>query len=162
MKRFVLPRSVPLLALVGWLWGCGANLIPNTDVDDTDFNRGVIRFCEEYRRAVERRNIAMLLQMADATYYEDGGNADATDDLDYPGLKEYLETKFRKSRAIRYEIRYRRVGQGRKEIVYVDYTYTASYKLTTDGGEVWRRTVADNRLELLPKGDDKFKIISGM
>ena len=93
--------------------------------------------------------------------HEDGGNADATDDLDYAGLRDYLEGKFRDTKAIRYEIRYRRVGKGRGNEVYVDYTYSASYKLGTEQGEIWRRTVADNRLELVPHGDS-YRIVAGM
>jgi len=45
----------------------------------------------------------------------------------------------------------------------VDYTYSASYKVPTHvaGEEVWRRRVADNRLELVRDGN-KFRILSGM
>jgi hypothetical protein len=150
------PSAVSLMLL-----GCASQLIPNTDVDDTEFNRNVVQFCEEYRHAVEQRNIARLIQMAHPDYYEDGGNIDSSDDIDYAGLKSFLELKFRDTKAIRYEIRYRRVGQGRKDVIFVDFTYSASYKLGTESGDVWRRTVADNRIEMLPDGD-KFKILSGM
>jgi hypothetical protein len=151
-----------VVSAVAWLLaGCGAQMIPNTDVEDTASNRSVIQFCEEYRKAVEQRNTAKLLLMAHENYYEDGGNVDATDDLDYAGLKEFLEAKFRDTKAIRYEIRYRRVGQGRKDVIFVDYTYSASFKLHTEMGDVWKRSVEDNRLEILPMGD-KFKILSGM
>lgn len=153
--RLILPLLLALIA------GCASHVIPNTDVDDTDENRRVVDFCEEYRRAVERKNIALLLKLADPSYYEDGGNVDTSDDMDYAGLKAYLESKFRDTKAIRYEIRYRRVGHGRRDVIEVDYTYSASFKLPTAKGDVWRRTVADNRLELIPDGD-KFKIVSGM
>ena len=43
----------------------------------------------------------------------------------------------------------------------VDYTYSASYRIPTDAGDVWRHVVADNRLELVPVGES-YKIISGM
>jgi hypothetical protein len=103
----------------------------------------------------------MLMSLAHPTYYEDGGNINATDDIDYAGLREFLETKFRDTRGIRYEIRYRRVQEGPDETIFVDYTFSASYKLPTDEGDVWRREVADNRLELLPvKGS--YQIVSGM
>ena len=141
--------------------GCAGQTIPNTDVEDTDDNRKVVGFCEEYRRAVEQRKIGLLLQLADPSYYEDGGNTDATDDLDYAGLKAYLEDRFSKTKAIRYEIRYRRVAKGRKNLVTVDYTYSASYKIPTEAGDVWKHVVADNRIELVPQGET-FKIISGM
>ncbi len=142
--------------------GCTPGTIPNTDVEDTDFNRRIVSFCEEYRRAVEQKKIGLLLQFADPAYYEDGGNLDATDDLDYAGLRGYLEDRFSKTKAIRYEIRYRRIGKGRKDVITVDYTYSASYRLPIENGDdVWRHVVADNRLELVPH-DDSFRILSGM
>ena len=64
--------------------------------------------------------------------------------------------------AVRYEIRYRDVSRGRNDRIFVDFTYSASYKLPTDKGTaVWRRSVADNRLELREQ-DDAFKIVAGM
>jgi hypothetical protein len=141
--------------------GCAREVIPNTDVEDNDFNREVVEFCEGYRHAVERRNIALLLKIADPKYYEDGGSIDTSDDLDYAGLKAYLESKFRDVKAIRYEVRYRDVSRGRNDEVFVDYTYSASYKIPTPKGDVWRRRVADNRLELKPEGQG-YKILAGM
>ncbi len=144
------------------LSGCSRQYIPNTDVEETEFNRKVVEFCEEYRHAVERRNVAMLLKLADPNYYEDGGNIDTSDDLDYAGLKDYLEARFRQVSAIRYEIRYREVSKGRGDHVYVDFTYSASYKLPVpDGNPVWRHRVADNRLELVPE-KESFRIVAGM
>jgi hypothetical protein len=140
---------------------CGSHNIPNTDVEDTDENRSVIEFCEQYRRAVELRNVETLLKYASPKYYEDGGNIDATDDLDRAGLADYLKTKFKNVKAVRYEIHYRRISKGRKGEVLVDYTYSASYKLPTDKGDLWRRTVADNRLELAKSGE-KYSILAGM
>jgi hypothetical protein len=141
--------------------GCSKQYIPNTDVEDSEFNRNVVQFCEEYRRAVERRNIALLLKMADPKYYEDGANIDASDDLDYAGLRDYFEQKFRYTKAIRYEVRYRAVGKGRNDVINVDFTYSASYKIPTEHGDIWRRRVADNRIELAAYRDG-FRILSGM
>ncbi len=160
MRLFV--RSVlPTLLTLGVAAGCATHYIPNTDVEDNDYNRHVIEFCEEYRRAVELRNTSQLLKLAHPRYYEDGGNIDSSDDLDYAGLRQYLENRFRDTKAIRYEIRYRRVGKGRQDVVFVEYTFSASYKIPTEKGDVWRRKVDDNRLELIPQGDS-FKIVAGM
>ncbi len=153
--------GAPLVVIAIVCSSCSKQFIPNTDVEDNSFNRRVIEFCEEYRRAVERRNVGFLLKLAHEKYYEDGGNIDATDDLDYAGLKEYLVERFRDTKAIRYEIRYRRVGRGRNDEVFVDYTYSASYQMITEDGDIWRRTVADNRLELIPEGET-FRILAGM
>ena len=156
-------RAVFGLALAAGLGlaACSRAYIPNTDVEDTEFNRKVLQFCEEYRRGVERRNTALLLKLAHPDYYEDGGNIDSSDDLDRDELRDYLADRFRKTKAIRYEVRYRRVRRGRKGAVFVDYTYSASYKIVTRRGEMWRRAVADNRLELVPNGES-FLIMAGM
>lgn len=164
-------QTVGLVALLGWaavqLAACGGTHIPNTDVDDTPENRAIIVFCEKYRKAVERRDVAALLSMASPKYYDDGGNIDPEDDIDFAGLEEYLsdkleDTKFGEASGIRYEIRYRRVTEER-DMVFVDYTYSASFRVTDPGSdyEKWRSTVQENRLELVPDGDS-FKIVAGM
>jgi hypothetical protein len=141
--------------------GCTHQYIANTDVEDSDFNRKVIDYCEQYRHAVEQRNTARLLKMAHSSYFEDGGNVDASDDMNYDDLKKYLQDEFSQTTAIRYEIHYRQVSEGRKNTVLVDYTYSASYKIPTAHGDVWRRRVADNRLQLMREGEG-FRILSGM
>jgi hypothetical protein len=150
-----------LLAGTGMIQGCSTHYIPNTDVEDDEENRKIISFCEQYRHAVELKDIGTLLKFASPKYYEDGGNVDASDDIDYAGLREYLQTKFQDATAIRYEIRYRRVIK-KEDKIFVDYTFTASYKLPGDKGpDVWRRKVDDNRLELVPYKDE-FQILAGM
>lgn len=136
-------------------------MIPNTDVEDTPENRSLVDFCEKYRHAVEHRNIGYLLQIAHQDYYEDGGNTDAADDMDRAGLDKYLHERFVQAKGVRYEVRYRRIGKGRNDHLLVDYTYSASYQVPTAKGDVWRRTIADNRLELVPY-KDSFLVLSGM
>jgi hypothetical protein len=157
-----LARLALLLVSLPVMAGCTSQYIPNTDVQDNDDNRKVVAFCEKYRHAVEERNVPMLLQLASESYYEDGGNVDASDDLDFAGLREYLEGKFKDTRAIRYEIRYRRIeSEQRRNRIFVDYTYTASYKIPGLKGDEWKHTVAENRLELVPQ-QDAYKILAGM
>ena len=154
--------SLCFSALLGLatLAGCATHYIPNTDVEDNEDNRKLVSFCERYRHAVETKDVATLLKLAAPSYYEDGGNADPTDDIDYAGLKAYLTTKFQDATAIRYEMRYRRIAKD-KELVYIDYTYSASYRIPGPKGDEWRRKVEDNRLELVPY-QDEFRIVAGM
>jgi hypothetical protein len=150
----------PVLALALGTSACATRYIPNTDVEDNDENREIVAFCEKYRKAVERKDVVVLLSMASPEYYEDGGNADASDDIDYAGLKDYLAAKFQDAKGIRYEIRYRRVTPEEKAIL-IEYTYSASFKIPGPSGDSWQRQVQDNRLELVPK-DDGFLIVGGM
>ena len=140
---------------------CSPSYIPNTDVEDTSENKKVISFCEEYRHAVEEKDVNKLLKLASPRYFEDGGNTNPDDDIDYDGLKDYLTATFVKTQTIRYEIRYRKVTFGENKKVYVEYSYSASYRIPGIKGEEWKHTVADNRLELATEGDS-FKIIAGM
>lgn len=148
------------LAAFGSL-GCTKTMIPNTDVEDTSDNRKVVSFCEEYRHGVEEKNVGLLLKLASQRYFEDGGNANAEDDIDFAGLKDYLTTTFMKTQAIRYEVRYRKISTSENNRVLVDFTYAASFRLPGVKQEEWRHTVAENRLELVKEGES-FKILSGM
>ncbi len=142
------------------LAGCATHYIPNTDVEDNEDNRKLVSFCERYRHAVENKDVPTLLKLAAPSYYEDGGNADPSDDMDYAGLKAYLTSKFQDATAIRYEIRYRRIAK-EKDLIYVDYTFSASYRIPGPKGDEWRRKVDDNRLELVPY-QDEYRIVAGM
>jgi hypothetical protein len=159
----------PAILLVALAAGCSSSMIPNTDVEDTSQNRKVIMFCEQYRHAVEEKNVGQLLKMVHPRYHEDGGNTNNEDDLDLDGLRGYLTDTFTKTQQIRYEIRYRKVSFAETNHVFVDYTYAASYKIPGIKTEAasnelkfeWRHVVQDNRLDLVPDGDS-YKIIAGM
>ncbi len=140
---------------------CSPSFIPNTDVEDTSENKKVIAFCEEYRHAVEEKDVGKLLKLASPRYFEDGGNTNPDDDMDFDGLKDYLTSTFVKTQTIRYEIRYRKVTFGENKKVFVEYSYSASYRIPGLKGEEWKHTVADNRLELAQEGES-FKITAGM
>ena len=140
---------------------CSTTYIPNTDVEDNSANRKIVSYCEEYRHAVEDKDVGRLMVMASPRYYEDGGNTSPDDDIDYDGLKDYLQSIFVKTQTIRYEIRYRKVTVNENKRVFVEYTYTASYRIPGLKGEEWKHTVADNRLELVPDGES-YKILAGM
>ena len=154
---------LPVVAFTLFAAGCAKQYLPNTDVEDTDDNRRAVMFCEKYRKAVERRDAAGILAMVSPKYYEDGGNVDASDDLDFDGLKEYLSQQFADSKAIRYEIRYRRIiWKPEVRQAFVDYTYSASFKIPgPEGKDEWRRLISENRLVLSVEGED-FKILAGL
>lgn len=158
-----------LIAPSAALVGCGRSYIPNTDVIDNKENREIVAFCETYRRAVERKDVNAMLKMTSSDYYEDGGNPDASDDMDFVQFKAWLtgESKdatgfsFQDVTAIRHEIRYRRVVYEDNRI-FVDYTYSASFRIPTAQGDKWKRKVDDNRLELVKDEQGDFKVIAGM
>ena len=149
-----------IIALI-LLAGCSTAYIPNTDVEDNAQNRRVISFCEDYRHAIEDKNITRLLAMASPQYHEDASTPSGADDTDYEGLRGFLTGLFQHTSQIRYEIKYKRVTFTESGHVWVDYIYAASYKLPGMKGDEWRHSVSDNRLDLVADGEG-FKIVSGM
>ena len=150
------------LAMASLVAGCGARMIPNTDVPDTEPNREVIALCEEYRAAVEERNAAGILRLVSQRYFDDNGTPLSDDDLDYAGLQERFVRWESDVHQVRYEIRYRRVlydeGSGH---VFVDYTYTSHFQVEGVEGAEWRQRLRDNRMELV-REDGHLRIVSGI
>jgi hypothetical protein len=159
MTHSPLFRRVAFAALAAA--GCSRTYIPNTDVEDTSTNREVVVFCEQYRHAMEERNVGALLKLMSPGYFEDGGNTKNDDDADYDKIHDFLTGDFLKTSGIRYEIRYRRVTFAENNHVFVDYTYAAAWKLPGVKSDEWHHKVADNRLDLV-RDADSFKIIGGM
>jgi hypothetical protein len=140
--------------------GCGKKYIPNTQIEDTEFNREIIGFCERYRHAVEDMNIGLLLSLASPRYFDNAGSPTGDDDFDRTGLEEVLNERFRAVKAIRYEIRYRDIFE-QQNVVYVEFTYTLSFQYDVGGETKWSNKTADNRLEI-ERVDGGYLILAGM
>jgi hypothetical protein len=153
--------GIALVAAVLALPGCAKKFIPNTTIPDNPYNRKIIKFCEQYRLAVESKDVGKLIMMASSDYYEDGGTPTGSDDFDFSQLRDVLVARFAKVKTIRYDIKYRKVKIEADQI-YVDYVWSGSYQLEGAlGQDYWFRKVEDNRL-ILVEYKDTFKIISGM
>ena len=147
------------LTLGAGLAGCGAENIPNTDVPDNAENRAVLNFVEDYRHAVERRDVGDILSLVSPRFFDDNGTIQTEDDRDLEILSEQL-SRFEQLLDVRYEVRYRRVTYQADRIL-VDYTYTASFKVATPQGDRWETRLRDNRIELV-REEGEFRIISGI
>lgn len=136
--------------------------IPNTTVPDNDENRAILDFMETYRHAVEERNVGALLAMAHPQYLDDVGTPTGDDDLDYGTLQARLAAWGSRVSEIRFECRYHRVAvEG--ERIFVEYRYTASFKMPSSGGEPrWSRRVADARAILTRTEGGELRFLSGL
>ncbi len=160
LRFFVFASSIAVFSALGT--GC-AGQIPNTTVSDTPENRRVVEFMETYRRAVEERDVGALMAMAHERYLDDNGTPDGRDDLDFDTLREKLTNWRERVRDVRYEIKYHRVSYQR-ERVYVEFRYTASFRIAREEGEEqWSRRLADHRVVLQRiEQSDEFRVLSGM
>lgn len=142
--------------------GC-TKTIPNTTVEDTPGNRSIITFMENYRRAVEERDVGALLAMAHPQYLDDNGTPTGDDDIDYRALRNKLASWRERVTDVRYEIKYRDVGADMDRIM-VDYRYSASFRIAYgEEDERWSRRIGENRMVLLYDDiEDRYYVLSGM
>ena len=147
--------------------GC-ATTIPNTTVEDTADNRSVVAFMEQYRKAMEERNVRRLLELASPHYLDDNGTPGGADDVDYETLRENLTLWAQRVDDVRYDISYRRISYAPNDRIYVEIRYGGSFHIqrpATDD-EQWSRRLANHRLVLQklrdPQGEDEYRILSGM
>lgn len=140
--------------------GCSKTLIPNTRIEDTELNREVLEFVDQYRRAVESRNTTYLLSLASENYFDDMGTPIGDDDIDYTMLKKGLVQLREKILDTRFQISYRGVAYVENRIL-VDILYTGWFQINTDEGPQWRRRLEPHRL-ILTREDGKLRILSGI
>lgn len=161
MSFIARPLILAVLVVSGtFLPSCAGTLIPNTDVPDTPDNREIVDFIEGYRHAVEERNPAGIMRLVSERYFDDNGTPGSDDDIDYEGLRDRFQRWEGDVIDIRYEMRYRRITFD-PDRVFVDFTYTGSFKVRDVDGERWSRRLADNRIEIV-REDQELRIISGL
>ena len=150
------------LVVSSTMTGCKQS-IPNTTVEDTPVNRAIITFMENYRRAVEERDIGALLAMAHPQYLDDNGTPTGDDDIDYRALRIKLGSWRERVTDVRYEIKYRTVGADMDRIM-VDYRYSASFRIAYDeDDERWSRRLGENRMVLVYDDlENRYYVLSGM
>ena len=150
--------SASLLAAAG----C-QKTIPNTTVADTPENRAVITFMENYRNAVESRDIGALLAMAHPQYLDDNGTPSGDDDIDYRALRAKLARWRERVTDVRYEIKYRTISR-EMDRVLIAYRYSASFRIAYDEEDQrWSRRIGENRLTLLYDNiETRYYVLSGM
>ena len=158
MRKFAPVIYVLLLTLV--FSGCAKNTIPNTEVPDTQENRDIIDICERYRKAIEEKNIGLIMSLASPRYFDNSGTTTGDDDYDRAGLEEVLKERFAAVKTIRYEFKYRDVYEI-DTVIYVEYTYTMSFQYEVEGEMRWANRTADNRIEL-ESVEHGYLIVAGM
>lgn len=157
---------LPVLAALA----CGSSTahIPGTEIPSTETNRSLIERVEEYRTAVERKDAAALLLMADERYWEDSGTPTGEDDYGYEGLKQVLASRFQEAESIRYAVRYKRIRQRGCEDegvpcrAFVDVLIDASYTVPDERGNLKRHDKRDQNQLVLERVGERWKFLSGM
>ena len=159
-----------------FLTACGASLLETGDfeqpyffaideeseIQDTDENKEILKVVQKYRDAISARDIAALREMISSDYYE---NASTTDDLSDDYGNERLEEIFNDYLAqsvkdIRFIIERQQLTQKGMEY-YVDYQYIWNYRFEVAGQSYWQSKNDTNRMTIVKEGD-AWKIKGGL
>jgi hypothetical protein len=152
-----------VLALAAGGAGCAHNeVIPGTNVVDTEINRSIIKTVEEYRASIENRDVDRLLMLASEKYSEDSGTPRTDDDYRYDGLKNVLTTRLSRVRSIRYSIQYRSIHMVSDNEAEVEVHLNGSFELMSENGERYRNIDDFHHFMLERTTKDRWKFLSGM
>jgi hypothetical protein len=156
MKRLVL---VVVLLVAG---ACGPGYIKGTTVIDNPDNREVLQVVEDYRLAVENRDVSTLAQIISRSYFENASStAQTEDDYGYEELlKKVLPVLQDNIKKVIYKITVERVTvKGHKAAAFFEWELTCQY---VEGGmEGWSTAKDKNRIDLVIE-DGQWKIVAGL
>ncbi len=138
-----------------------ASYIYGTHVPDNEQNRDLISVCEQYRVAVEKKDVGTLLNLASRNYWEDGGTPTGADDYGYDGLRGVLEGRFARADGIRYTMKYMEVKPLAKNRAAVDVMIDATYSINTQRGPQ-RLDMRDQNEMVLEWDGKRWLFVSGM
>lgn len=156
MRRLSLLLLLPLAA-------CGTRYIAGTQIEDTEENRELLRVVEQYRRAVEDKDVERILALTSDDFFEDPGTpGDPSDDYDKAGLEARLQEAFARLGEQKLDISVRKVHFDDEETeARVEYAFDYRYQLELPGGKDWRADRDLNQVKLrLEKG--AWRIVSGI
>ncbi|HSA32373.1 MAG TPA: hypothetical protein P5077_01460 [bacterium] len=163
-----------LLASGSLLISCATANIQGTDIPDTPQNRAVIQVFFEYVEAVKAQNADKLLALVSEHYLDANGTDDATDDVDYEGVKKFVNSDaYRNIRAVStfFIVKDMSVSpdeQTAKILYYYEVRIKTDRLAPPEEGssinsdtQKWLKETEVNQM-LLKKEGDKWKIVSGL
>lgn len=158
--------SLVLVLALPWAAGCEHQMIPGTNIEDTDENRAVIDFMEVYRSAIQSREADRVLELVAEEYFEDNGTEEQKDDYGLEKLRTGLSEKFEHTEVIQLSLTIQHIdSEDDTARIRVYYRFLQRALLELPAGNRWVSSSDVNRLVLRRKGDrvsDGFLIVSGL
>jgi hypothetical protein len=135
--------------------------IYGTKVVDSEDNRRLVTVCEQYRVAVEKKDVVTILSLASKNYWEDGGTPTGSDDYGVDGLRKVLENRFARADGIRYTMKYMDIRRLSTNRAAVDVMIDATYSIASARGPQ-RLDMRDQNEMILEWDGKRWLFVSGM
>lgn len=151
---------IALLAVAAALAACAPKKIPGTEIQSTADTRAIYAVVQQYREALEKRDVPAILALVATSYYDTAGTPDPSDDLDRARLEASLKQDLPKADSVKLDFTLRRIeilgDNAAAEIFFDQY-----YRVKTSTVTVPRRDSDVQRLRLR-KLDGGWKFVSGL
>ena len=143
--------------------GCKPDLIPGTQVEDSEENRKVLEFLTRYQAAMQARKVDDVVNLCAADYFETNGNDDPKDDYNLDGLRGKLTEHFGRTKEIVLEVYVQEISRP-DGVVRVAYRYNTRALVSFPSGDKWLTATDVNKITLRPvEGDEVgFRILAGL
>ena len=166
MKTGVMKRTALLLAcasLAFWGTACSPKLIPGTQIEDTPDNRALMINMEQYRAALEAKDVRGLSLLIAPSFHDECGTPEPDDDLDSKNFVSKLSARVARMNDIRLELDVRRIDvQAMDNRASVIYYYTISFRSSTIGAHGERDSDLKQMSFTRASAKDPWKIASGV
>lgn len=155
--------AVALVLALSAVGGCKPDLIPGTQVEDSEENRRVLEFLMRYQAAMQSRSVDGVVALCAADYFETNGNDNPADDYNIDGLRTKLGDHFGRTKELVLEVYVQQVERS-DDIVRVAYRYNTRALVAFPSGDKWLTATDINKVALRPVEDDEagFRILSGL
>jgi ketosteroid isomerase-like protein len=139
---------------------CTTKQIPGTDLKDTESNRALLEMLDDYRRAVEDKNVEGIVRLLDESFSDDGGTADMSDDMEYANARQKLEERFSRANNIRLQMNFRKMERSKSQpdVYLVSYNYRLSFSM----GDKNMQDSDVKQMHVRKNKDGSWRILSGI
>ena len=155
--------AVALVLALSAASGCKPELIPGTQVEDSDENREVLTFLTRYQAAMQARKVDDVIKLCAADYFETNGNDTPADDYNIDGLRTKLGEHFGRTKEIVLEVYVQQIERT-DDAVKVAYRYNTRALVGFPSGDKWLTATDINKISLRQIEDDEigYRILSGL
>lgn len=153
-------RPIVLIALA--LTACTPKRIPGTDLFDTVDNRAILDVIERYRIGVQRQDVPAVVSLLSRDFFDDGGSADPSDDMNYQNSPKVIGDRYKKLADVRLDITVRKLDvKPNNAEALVTYTYQLVFTMPSYSSKV--QSEGDQKqMHLKKDSEGKWKIVSGI
>ena len=129
-------------------------------MSDTESNRALLEMLDEYRRAVEDKNVEAIVRLLDESFADDGGTADMSDDMEYANARQKLEERFARIHDLRLQMNFRKMerSKAQPDIYFVTYSYMLSFAM----GDKKKQDSDVKQMRVRKTKDGAWLILSGI